>query len=854
MTTLLPFIVLRDDPRWAQCVAEIQRLLLIGKGITGLDTEFWECPRLRGEAEATGRDCGKRDNFDPWSTRLRCLQIGLPSGLVMLLDFGRCFDGLSYADYMQHRRCRTPFDDILPLIGQLLAHRGIAKVGWSLSTEALILRRHFGWKLRCGRDGMLASQVLWAGVGSKKQRFTETGLVACEVLSHAFKATAERVGVEMDKGEQLSDWSAAELSVAQLNYVALDVHRSTLIETWRRLAEQAKSEGVWESVVIECEAAPAFWECEWRGTPHDAEKCSELAAQYKRAGDALYGEVSAALGGVPVEGDGSQQATAIGLTCWLRRNGYPDACLYRWERVSEDGKKEVRRGVDMTLDEARPEIPPKPKKPTGKPKPPTLPKKWTTRCTEADYKAKCEEHEAALAEHAAFVADYEEELAAWEALKNAPRWQFRPEMGEAALAPYDSTAVVSALMEARSCRSTQGVLEKRQLNSWTFADGRMATRCRYWQIAGGFDGGRGESSGSGAGTGRSSSSKPLNNQNVTTYPLGKKRCRELGLGNVRSCVRPPSGRAMLVGDFSQAHMRIFAQVSRDPALLEDFNAGRDAHIRLARDFYRAANPGAELGEKSFAEWCDIYQAGKDHPLYDAIKEPRIPSKNGNYSYLNMGGAQKVRQIAETSPDPIHLPATIEVDGEERDPWEVIQKRWRETYSTGYKYQRFTIDAANRESHSFDFCDGEYGAVWSCDGKRRLYLLKEWNLPKWAESPEDGRYGVKGTEALAGIMQMSEANALKIALALIVEEFDAHDNEYLAQLGAPLVLDDWGAYIFNIVHDETDAECDAAYKVDVAECQHRCMQEGLRRAGIVDLPTCAPDDSSEKLVVKSWADK
>jgi len=151
-----------------------------------------------------------------------------------------------------------------------------------------------------------------------------------------------------------------------------------------------------------------------------------------------------------------------------------------------------------------------------------------------------------------------------------------------------------------------------------------------------------------------------------------------------------------------------------------------------------------------------------------------------------------------------------------------------------------IRRANRVQHTFAFCDGEYGEVWSADGKRRLYLLKEWSVPKWAESLDDGRWSVKGTDALAGIMQMSEANALKIAAALCVAKFDAHPE--------------WDAFVFNIVHDELDAECAYEHREAVARCVFESMQEGLRRCGVVDLPTCAPEDEPSKLIVQSWADK
>ena len=93
------------------------------------------------------------------------------------------------------------------------------------------------------------------------------------------------------------------------------------------------------------------------------------------------------------------------------------------------------------------------------------------------------------------------------------------------------------------------------------------------------------------------------------------------------------------------------------------------------------------------------------------------------------------------------------------------------------------------------------------------------------------------------------NARKRAL-----QAEAQIAEYQAQIGNPPPAENWAAYIFNIVHDELDAECAEAYRLDVARCIHESMQRGMRLAGIVDLPTCAPDDTPEKLIVKSWADK
>lgn len=846
---MLPsFIVEPHDRRWTQCLNE----LADNPSYIGVDSEFFENKHLRAIAEASGRDLDKK--FDPWSTQLRCLQIGLPSGLVMLIDFGP--RGFEWITPHKQPQCLIEVPG-LDLIGQVLASRETSKIGWSLGTEALILRRHFGWNIRKPRDGMLASQVIWAGVAGKKRRWTHEGMKQQEPLGHSFKAAAERVGVEIDKTEQLSDWSVEELTDSQKVYAVTDVHRDTLIETWRRLYEIADSEGVADSVIVECEGAPAFWDCEWWGTPLDVSECNRLIGEYRNVGDKLRAEVSNALGGVPVEGDGSRSALALGLTEHLHRNGYPDACLYRWERRSTpplDLDRKVWEPIDRQCSKCKvdcrvsngwmfcPRCPfiveylPGPLMTPERAKPPKMAKPRKPSEPKLLKRASEEQRRQALAEYERKKAQYDADMFSYETVQESRAWQLMPMLGEKALAQYDNDPIIAAKLEAASCRSTEGKLEKRLSNSWDQGYG-MRTRCRYFQIAGGFDN-QGEASGAGAGMGRSSSGKPLNNQNETALPLGKKRHAELGLSNARSCVKPGEGRAFIVGDFSQAHMRFAAEVSQDPALCDDFRAGRDAHVRLAREFYCAQYPTAPLSQKSFSEWCDIYQKGKAHPEYYAIKVPRDPAKTVNYTCLNMGSEDRIQGACETAAEPIHLPPRMMLGGVEQSPWAFFRNGWRGIYTGLYAYQRETIKRADRKSHRFDFAEGEYGEVWSADGKRRLYLLKEWNVPKWEDA--EGRYSVKGTDAVSAVWMMSEANALKIAAALCVAAFDLHPE--------------WEAFICNIVHDELDVECSSLYSEPVARCVFEAMQEGLRRAGLVSIPTCAPDDTWEKMIVRSWADK
>ena len=149
-------------------------------------------------------------------------------------------------------------------------------------------------------------------------------------------------------------------------------------------------------------------------------------------------------------------------------------------------------------------------------------------------------------------------------------------------------------------------------------------------------------------------------------------------------------------------------------------------------------------------------------------------------------------------------------------------------------------SSDRACATFPFAEGEYGVVWNAARDRKLYLIKEWNVPAWADGPEDGRYSVKGTDAVSAVWMMSEANALKIALALVQADFDAHPE--------------WEAFVFNVVHDEINAECAEAHKLAVAKCVFDAMQEGLRRAGLKSIPTCALEDKPENLIVSCWADK
>ncbi len=834
---LLPFVVLPTDPRWNATLDEFEQCEWFG-----LDTEFWEDARLRNEAIRSSRTLSNRAAFDDWSTRLRLVQCGLPSGQTLIADFGLETPSLPIP-IPGHR-----LERFLLILGRKLRCSKTSKFGQTLNTEARILRRHFGFVLRRVRDTMLASQVVYAGVGSKAWAQTEFGRVKRAKLRHRLVDIADRVGVALDKTEQLGDWSAPRLSNKQLNYAAKDVHRDTLLKCWSGLARKAKEDGVWPSVLIECDAAPAFYECEWRGMTFDRAETEALITQYERVAEDSFSTLRRYIGqGVAIEGLGSKESVPLALTKWLHDSAEQARLAEAFEQQAAMLTGDKAKAVREIAAQHR-----------------SAPYYWAKQ----KYGQKVYEAYESMTEDEARELGFEKEalcLYRFEQKKSkivrsglsmtleeakAAGFSLQPEMSETQLSPFDKLEPVIALLEGRSCRNTASVLRGRLDNAWSEGDkdtwlctacghwveepyhcgepailgaigGRLAARCKYWQISGNEDD-------SGAGTGRSSSSDPFNAQNLTSYPLGEGRHKELKLPSAKSSARPQDGRSMYVGDFSQAHMRFAAQESLDPGLCDDFKAGRDAHIRLACSLAR--DQGDTTAE--FAAWCKVYQSGdKKNPVYAAIKKVRQPAKVGNYTCLCFGGVGSMAKSAATDRDPIHLPEEI---------WIKTRDAWRKTYEQLYATQKKRIRETDSNTVSFEDIGvpGEYGIVWSVNRDRRVYHLKEYSVPMWANA--EGRYSVKGTEVIASIWQTSEANALKDSLARVLEHFDRHPE--------------YQALILNAVHDEIDAESSSEFVEQVSSVVFEEMKNGLVRAGITAIPVTAPGDCAAKLVVKSWADK
>jgi len=254
-------VVLIDDQRWMSCIEELKT----AKWIV-VDTEF-----------CSNNGPWKRKEIDYWKSIIRLVQIGLPSGLAMVFNLGGLLDNRP----LQMQR-HAPF---LSIAKTVIENPNIPKAGMALLTEYMLFRIHFGWKMRCMRDVMLMSQVLWAGVGAKAGSFTETGFVASAIMRHDLKSICERLGIPIDKTEQLSDW-AGPLQNKQINYAARDVVAPRL--AWVELTKRCKEAGLMKSIEAECSAQPAFCECEYNGLPIDLEVAKQDLATWEKVRDEFF--------------------------------------------------------------------------------------------------------------------------------------------------------------------------------------------------------------------------------------------------------------------------------------------------------------------------------------------------------------------------------------------------------------------------------------------------------------------------------------------------------------------------------------------------------------------------------------
>lgn len=211
-------------------------------------------------------------------SHLRLIQVGLPSGKVLICDLGGWLDKENWQSILSH------VSFFLEILGKKLFDPKTSILGTNLKFDFLLMRENFGFISQQARDIMIMSQVLWAGLGVEKAKKGEDRSERCTIF-HGLKGVASRYGVEVDKTEQTSNWGW-RLSNSQLNYAANDVLLPFTLYEFMKV--DLKTQGCLYSAFIECQAVSVFTDMEFNGIPICKKTCQSMIERMTKERDSYY--------------------------------------------------------------------------------------------------------------------------------------------------------------------------------------------------------------------------------------------------------------------------------------------------------------------------------------------------------------------------------------------------------------------------------------------------------------------------------------------------------------------------------------------------------------------------------------
>ena len=191
----------------------VQRLMEIYfQLITDAETLQKACEQLKTE-EYLGFDT-ETTALDPYQGEVRLVQLsnGKDTKVIDLKPFAARGD------------LRTS-QELAPLRDLLSAAKPI-KIAHNAKFDAKWIAHHLGAELGGVFDTLLASQLIAAGDQDRRHSLAEV--------------TSYFLGTELDKSEQVSDWSAAELLQSQIEYAARDA--ATMIPLREKIVEKLKAD------------------------------------------------------------------------------------------------------------------------------------------------------------------------------------------------------------------------------------------------------------------------------------------------------------------------------------------------------------------------------------------------------------------------------------------------------------------------------------------------------------------------------------------------------------------------------------------------------------------------------------
>ncbi len=219
--------------------------------ITDAETLKKACEQLQNE-DVLGFDT-ETTALDPYEGEIRLVQ----------LSTGRETQVIDLKPFAERGDLRTSAE-LAPLRDLLAAPKPI-KIAHNAKFDAKWMRYHLGVELGGTFDTLLASQIIAAGDQERRHSLADV--------------TSYFLGTELDKSEQVSDWSAAELSQSQIEYAARDA--ATMVPLREKIIEKLKADELVKVAKLEFDCVLPIAEMELNGFYLDAARWREQLERVK---------------------------------------------------------------------------------------------------------------------------------------------------------------------------------------------------------------------------------------------------------------------------------------------------------------------------------------------------------------------------------------------------------------------------------------------------------------------------------------------------------------------------------------------------------------------------------------------
>lgn len=180
----------------------------------------------------------------------------------------------------------------LALLREMLTAPKPIKIAHNAKFDAKWIRHHLGVDVNGIFDTLLASQLIAAGDQDRRHNLAE--------VANFF------LGAELDKSEQVSDWSAAELTTSQIQYAAKDA--MIMVALREKIVERLKQDNLVKVAKLEFDCVMPLAQMELNGFYLDEARWREQLEKVKKEQDRIAVELQRMLAA------GVAQASLFGVT------------------------------------------------------------------------------------------------------------------------------------------------------------------------------------------------------------------------------------------------------------------------------------------------------------------------------------------------------------------------------------------------------------------------------------------------------------------------------------------------------------------------------------------------------------